>query len=520
MARLLIDCSATRHRGFFTADDLFKMPVSCISKRVSTRHGKIEGVIRLSMTTYIPYNLDLSQVFDVLVVGGGNAALCAAITAREMGARVLLLEGSPVEVRGGNSRHTRNLRYLHEAGNDHLTGAYLEDEFWDDLLRVTGGRTNEELARLTIRESRDVGAWMVRHGAQFQTAMRGTLHLSRTNAFFLGGGKALMNAYYSTARQLDVKILFDAEVQDINHNDGRFESAVFSHHGESKEVRAKAVVAASGGFQANLEWLKEYWGDAIDNFIVRGTPYDTGRVLKSLLDRGAKPIGDPQQCHAVAIDARAPKYDGGIVTRLDCVSFGIVVNKNTERFYDEGEDFWPKRYAIWGRIVARQPDQIAYSIIDSKSIDLFMPSVFPPITADSMGEMAEKLELDPAGLEETVGEFNRSIRPGNFDPGVLDDCRTEGLEPAKSHWARPLDTPPFYAYPLRPGITFTYLGLTVNERAQVIMENDRPSPNIFAAGEIMSGNILGQGYLAGFGMTIGTVYGRIAGREAARHAGD
>ena len=482
--------------------------------------GQIEGVIRITMIKQSQKVVDLSQVFDVLVVGGGNAALCAAMTAREKGAEVLLLESSPMELRGGNSRHTRNLRYLHETGNDHLSGAYLEDEFWDDLYRVTGGRTNEELARLTIRESLDAGEWMERHGAFFQTAMRGTLHLSRTNAFFLGGGKALMNAYYRTARELGVKILYEAEVLDVELKDGVFTSASFLHYGEMKEARAKTVVVASGGFQANLQWLKEYWGKAVDNFIVRGTPYDTGKVLKSLLKSGAKPIGDPKQCHAVAIDARAPKYDGGIVTRLDCVSFGIAVNKTARRFYDEGEDFWPKRYAIWGRIVAAQPDQIAYSIIDSKSIDLFMPSVFPPVTADSIEGIAEKLELDPSALEETVNEFNQSVRPGSFNPDELDDCKTEGLTPPKSHWARPLDTPPYYAYPLRPGITFTYLGLTVNDRSQVIMENDRPAPNIFAAGEIMSGNILGQGYLAGFGMTIGTVFGRIAGREAAQYAID
>ncbi len=277
-------------------------------------------------------------------------------------------------------------------------------------------------------------------------------------------------------------------------------------------------MVASGGFQSNLEWLKEFWGDATNNFIIRGTPYNKGRMLRVLLDNGAKPVGDSRQCHAVAIDARAPKFDGGIVTRLDCVPFGIVVNKHAQRFYDEGEDFWPKRYAIWGRLVAKQPEQTAYSIIDSKSIDLFMPSVFPPIEADSISEMAAKLELDPAALRETVSVFNKSTRPGTFDSTVLDDCATTGLEPSKSHWARPLDTPPYYGYPLRPGITFTYLGVAVNERAQVIMQNDRPAPNIFAAGEIMAGNILGKGYMAGFGLTIGTVFGRLAGKEAARYA--
>lgn len=460
----------------------------------------------------------LSQNYDVLVIGGGNAALCAAITAQEAGAKVLLLESAPREFRGGNSRHTRNLRYMHERGNDHLTGPYPEDEFWDDLMRITGGQTNEKLARFTIRQSNNVGEWMAGRGVVFQPAMRGTLHLARTNGFFLGGGKALINAYYATAGRLGVRVLYDTEAKDLEIHDGAFVSASIVSQGVARQVRAKAVVLASGGFQANLEWLAECWGEPARNFIVRGTPYDKGRMLRVLLDNGANPVGDPRQCHAVAIDARAPKFDGGIVTRLDCVPFGIVVNRNAQRFYDEGEDFWPKRYAIWGRLVAHQPDQIAYSIIDSQSIDLFMPSVFPPIEANSISEIAAKLELDPAVLEKTVAVFNKATRPCSFDSSDMDNCATAGIDPPKSHWARPLDTPPYYAYPLRPGITFTYLGVTVNEHAQVVMQEDRPAKNIFAAGEIMAGNILGKGYMAGFGMTIGTVFGRIAGKEAARYA--
>lgn len=460
---------------------------------------------------------ELSKPYDVLVIGGGNAALCAAMTAREAGASVLMLESSTKVYRGGNSRHTRNLRYMHDKGNEFLTGPYPEDEFFEDLLRVTGGETNEELARLTIRESNNVGEWMQKHGCMFQPAMRGTLHLSRTNAFFLGGGRALLNAYYRTAEKMGVLVSYETEVLDLVVENGTFVKAVAKRDMREFEIKAKAVILAAGGFQANLQLLKEAWGPVAENFIVRGSPYDTGRVLRAMLDRGAKQIGDPKQCHAVAIDARAPKYDGGIVTRLDCVSFGIVVNKDGDRFYDEGEDFWPKRYAIWGRLVAAQPDQVGYSIIDSKSIDLFMPSVFPPIEAATVGELAEKLGLDPAKVEATVKEFNAATRPGTFHPGELDDCRTEGLEPVKSHWARPIDTPPFYGYPLRPGITFTYLGLAVNNKAQVLMEDNSPSSNIFAAGEIMSGNILGRGYMAGFGMTIGTVFGKIAGREAAQY---
>ena len=230
---------------------------------------------------------------------------------------------------------------------------------------------------------------------------------------------------------------------------------------------------------------------------------------------GAHTVGEATQCHCVAIDGRAPKFDGGIVTRLDCVPLGIVVNKQAERFYDEGEDLWPKRYAIWGRLVAQQQDQIAYSIIDSKVIGRFMPSVFPAIAASTIAELAVKLELPPQKVDATVRQFNQAVRPGTFDHQILDNCRTEGLNPPKSHWAQAIDTPPFYGYPLRPGITFTYLGVRVNERAEV---QGLGSTNIFAAGEIMAGNVIGKGYLAGLGMTIGSVFGRIAGKEAARAA--
>jgi tricarballylate dehydrogenase len=189
-----------------------------------------------------------------------------------------------------------------------------------------------------------------------------------------------------------------------------------------------------------------------------------------------------------------------------------------QRFYDEGEDVWPKRYAIWGKLIARQPGQMAFSIVDAKSVDKFMPSVFPPIVANSIPEMAGLLSLPATTLTATVEAFNAAVRPGTLNLSALDTCRTEGLSPNKTHWAQPLDTPPYWAYPLRPGITFTYLGLKVDESARVLMSGGQSAPNVYAAGEVMAGNILLKGYLAGFGMTIGTVFGRIAGREAARHA--
>ena len=462
---------------------------------------------------------DRTKTYDVLVAGGGNAALCAAITARQSGASVLLVESAPRAFRGGNSRHTRNLRAMHDKPNDVLTDAYQEDEYWDDLLRVTGGNTDESLARMTIRASSGLFGWMLQAGVRFQPSLTGTLNLGRTNAFFLGGGKALVNAYYLTAERIGVEILYDTEVVSLNLQDGSVHSIDITYKGFPETVHARCVVASSGGFQANLDWMRQYWGDAVDNFVIRGTPYNRGRVLKNLLDQGVASIGDPTQCHAVALDARAPKFDGGITTRLDSVPFSVVVNRNGERFYDEGEDVWPKRYAIWGRLIAQQPGQIAYSVCDAKAFPLFMPSVFPAIKADSLEELATRMKLDPTRLRQTIDAFNKAVKPGQvFDNLKLDGNATQGLTPNKTNWARPVDKPPFYGYPLRPGITFTYLGVRVNEKAQVLMENGQTAGNLFASGEIMSGNILGKGYLAGFGMTIGTVFGRIAGQEAARRA--
>ena len=452
---------------------------------------------------------------DVLVVGGGNAGLVAAICAREQGARVLVLESAPREFRGGNSRHTRNVRCMHDAPTSVLTESYSEDEYFADLLRVTKGRTDERLARMAVKASAELPQWLSTLGVKFQPSLTGALQLSRTNAFFLGGGKALLNSEYAWAERHGVDIIYDADVFDLRVEDGSFRSARARVAGREITVLAKTLVLAAGGFESNLEWLKEAWGPAADNFIVRGTPYNNGNILKMMLQYGAGQVGDATQGHAVAIDARAPKFDGGIVTRLDCVSLGVVVNKFAQRFYDEGEDFWPKRYAIWGRLVAQQPDQIAYSIIDSKMIGRYMPSVYPPIRAHSIRELAAALTLPPEQLEAAIAEYNAATRPGTFNHTVLDDCCTDGLTPAKSHWAIPIDEPPYLGYPLRPGITFTYLGVKVDETARVRMSDASPSHNIFAAGEIMAGNILGEGYVAGVGMMIGTTFGRIAGKEAA-----
>ena len=458
-----------------------------------------------------------ATAYDVVVLGAGNAGLSAALSARAAGARVVVLESAPRHFRGGNSRHTRNLRVAHSQPTAVLANAYTEDEFWTDLLRVSGS-TDEELARTVIRRSAGCPEWMAGHGVRFQSSLKGTLQLGRTNAFFLGGGKALMNSYFASAERRGIEVQYDTTVEHLELAGGLFQAAVVGTPTGTSDDRGAAVVLASGGFESNLAWLGEVWGPAADNFIVRGTPFNTGRVLRLMLDAGAEPVGEAKACHAIAVDARAPKFDGGIVTRLDSIPLGIVVNAQGLRFYDEGEEFWPKRYAIWGSLVAEQPDQIAYAITDQKVAGRFMPSMFPAIERQTLGELAAALGVPPEAFEDTVHNFNQAVRPGRFDLAALDDCRTEGVVPQKSHWAQTLDAPPFCAYPLRPGITFTYLGVRVNAEARVLMRDGQLAENIHAAGEIMAGNILRRGYVAGVGMTIGTVFGRIAGEGAARLA--
>jgi tricarballylate dehydrogenase len=467
---------------------------------------------------------------DVVVIGGGNAGLVAAIaarhgagapaadaahgaTARHRVPRVLLLERAPVVMRGGNTRHTRNARCASEASAGGATASYPADELWSDL---SGVGPPGPLARMTVERSADVPAWMTSHGVRWQPPLAGTLHLGRTNRFFLGGGKALVNTYHRAAAALGIEVRYDTCVTDLCFDGHRCTAVVLA---DGTRIEARAVVCASGGFEANIDWLRKYWGDAADNFLVRGCPENDGQVLASLFAHGAASAGQEKGFHSVAIDARAPKFDGGIATRLDSVPFSIVVNSRGERFYDEGEDLWPKRYAIWGRNVAGQPGQIAYSLWDSKVNERFLPPMFRPSVAPDVRSLAGLLGLDPLVVAATVASYNAAVRPGSFDPSLLDSCRTEGLDPPKSHWALPLDTPPYFGIALRPGITFTYLGVRVDETARVQLADGGSFENVFAAGEIMSGNILSSGYLAGFGVTIGHVWGRIAGEAAAEAAG-
>jgi tricarballylate dehydrogenase len=454
-----------------------------------------------------------ADAWDVVVIGGGNAALVSAISATEQGASVLLLERAPIAMRGGNSRHTRNVRCVHRHADAYNPGSYTYEELLSDLNGVGDGPSDPDLASLTIRESETVPQWMTDRGIRWQSALRGTLQLGRTNRFFLGGGKALVNSYYRTFAAMGGTVRYDTTVTGLVVRDDRCTGVVT----DGGQIRCRAVVCAAGGYEANFEWLRRYWGEGADNYIIRGPVYNDGTVLQVLFDLDAVSRGQERGFHAIAVDARSPRYDGGIATRLDTIPFGIVVNRDGERFYDEGEDVWPKRYASWGRHIAEQPGQIAYSIWDERVNHRFLPTLYQPVAADTIAGLAQKLGLDPDAVEKTVAGYNAGVSTGTtFDPTRLDDCTTTGVTPPKTHWAQPIDRPPFHGTAMRPGITFTFRGVAVTPEARVRRNSGPPLSNVFAAGEIMSGNILSSGYLAGFGMTIGTVWGRIAGSEAGR----
>ena len=462
--------------------------------------------------------MDLKQVVgretalptvDVVVIGGGSAALCAAIAARRCGASVRLLEQAPVAMRGGNSRHARNFRLMHDRPEPYVPDVYGEQAFLADLLRVTRGASNERLAHLLIRGSATITPWLESHGVHLQTASHGRLPYSRRTAFLLGGGKAMVNALYATATALGVVISYESEVVGLDGDDDRC-TVIVVRHGEQERVVAKAVVACAGGHQANLDWLRRDIGPAADGFMVRGTPYATGGVLRCLLEAGAKPVGDPARCHMVAVDARGPKFDGGIVTRITAIPHGIVVDRDCRRFHDERADFGKTHFARWGARIAACPGQVAYLILDAVGLARSPPTALPPIQADSIAALAAQLQLDPIALEHTIETFNTAT------------ARPDGAAPvdhgATTRTAVPLAVPPFASYPMRPGITFTHYGVGFDDDMRVLRTDGRPFPRVFAAGMIMAANVLGEGYLAGLGVTISAVFGRLAGETAASEA--
>ncbi len=447
---------------------------------------------------------------DVLVIGGGIAALCAAITAREAGARVCLLEQAPRWQRGGNTRHSRNFRVAHAAPTPLAPGRYSEDEFLAELDQAAQGGHDRALARLLVQRSAELPDWLGRHGVPFQPTGTGLLPPSRRTVFCFGGGMVMLNTLYARAQHLGIDIRYASTAASLHLEDARVVGVDIADDRGRQQMHPGCVIACSGGYQADPGRLRPYWGEAADRFIVRGVPYARGEILFDLLDQGAAAVGEPGACHLVAVDARSPAADGGIVTRVLGIPAGIVVDRSARRFHDEAADPGPASYAAWGQKVAQCPGQIAWLVLDAPAEARVRPPVFPPYRAPTIAGLAAAAGLDPAALQASLAGFNAAIPAGA--------AHTEGIVPAKTRWARPIAVPPFAAIPIRPGITFTCHGVKVDGAARVVMADGRAAANLFAAGMIMAPNILAIGYLAGVAVTIGAVFGRIAGEEAARHA--
>jgi tricarballylate dehydrogenase len=487
----------------------------------------------------------------VVVVGGGNAALCAAIAARVAGARVLLLEKAPAPERGGNSFFTAGgFRFAH-AGLDDLrrdvlpdlseaeAGAididpYPETRFFDDLARLTENLTDPDLADTLVRRSRPTIVWMRAQGLRFIPMFgRQAYRLGDRHRFWgglaveaVGGGPGLVEALYQRAEKLGVEVRYGVKASALRLDRRGAIRALATRDADGfHEVACRGVVLACGGFEANPEWRARYLGPDWELARVRGTRHNTGDGIRMALEINAQPYGHWSACHAVAWDLNAPPFGDrrvGDLFQKHSYPLGLIVNNRGERFVDEGADLRNYTYARYGREILRQPERAAFQLFDQKVVGLLREEYrireVTKAEALTLGELARKLEIDPEGLERTVAAFNQAVQPGEFNPAILDGKATRGLTPPKSNWALPLDAPPYLGYAVTCGITFTFGGLRVDTRARVLDTEDRVIPGLYAAGELLGG-LFYHNYPGGAGLMAGAVFGRLAGESAAADLG-
>jgi tricarballylate dehydrogenase len=486
--------------------------------------------------------------YDVIVVGGGNAALCAAISARNEGSRVLLLERAPEHERGGNSTFTDGkYRAVYNGLEDvkalvpDLTqaeidatdfGEYTENDFFDDMARITQMRTDPDLCEILVRNSRDVLFWLQEQGIRFMANFGRQAYKVDGKFKFWGGttlvvaagGPGLVEGLYRRAEKLGVDIRYEAPVRRLLYDEAKGVSGVCAcMDGEVKTIRARAVVLACGGFEANAEWRAKYLGPGWDLAKVRGSRYNTGDGLAMALEIGAQPTGHWSGCHATAWERYASDF-GNLADTIQyqrhSYTFGIVVNKNGDRFIDEGADFRNYTYAKYGQEVLKQPEQAAWQIYDGKVLHLltdeYRTRLVTKVSSDTIEGLADQLdEVNRDRLLKTIREYNAAVDTSvPFNANTLDGRSARGLLVPRSNWANPIDTPPFHAYAVTCGITFTFGGLKIDTNAQVIDRDGKAIPGLFAAGE-MVGGIFYHNYPGASGLTSGTVFGRLAGRSAA-----
>lgn len=487
---------------------------------------------------------------DVVIVGAGNAALCAALSAADGGASVTMLERAPEQERGGNSRFTEgSMRFAFNGLDDLLKivpelteeerrntdfGSYTWQEFFDDIARVTDNRTDPDLAELLASRSYETVAWLKSQGLRFMPKygkqaykVGGRFKFSGGVVLEVwGGGAGLLDALYKLAAKRGVKIVYEARALSLLHDDNGVHGVRARIGGVTTDVRAVAVVLACGGFEANAEWRARYLGPGWDMAKVRGTRFNTGDGLRMALDIGAMPYGNWSGCHTVAGDLNAPNYGDlkyGDAFQKHSYPFGVMINAEGRRFVDEGSDFRMYTYVKCGLALMRQPQQLAYQVFDGKVLHLLRDEYrikqVTRVRADTLEDLAARMEgVDGAQFLRTIHEFNAAVRKDiAFDPNAKDGKCTSGLAVDKSNWANTIDTPPFEAYGVTSGITFTFGGVKVNTDAQVFDIDDKPIPGLYAAGE-MVGGLFYSNYPGGSGLISGSVFGRAAGAAAARAA--
>ena len=487
--------------------------------------------------------------WDVIVVGGGNAALCAALSARESAQRVLVLERAPEAEAGGNSRFTAGLMRIVYNGADDLGrlielsreeiertdfGTYTADQFLDDMARVTEYRCDPDLTEILVKESFPTARWMRKQGLRFTAAWgRQAFKIEGRFKFWggltleaVGGGPGLVESLTQIAKKRGIEIWYAARAVSLIADDAGVHGVVVKRAGKTTEVEAKAVVLAAGGFQANPEWRTRYLGPGWELAKVRGTRFNTGDAILMALNAGAAPVGNWSGCHAVAWDRNAPEFGDlavGDQFQKHSYPWGIYINAEGKRFVDEGADFRNYTYAKYGRVILHQPGQFAWQIFDAKVKgqlrDEYRIKQVTKVTASTLEELVEKLDdVDARAALEEIRRYNAAVRTDiPFNPNVKDGRCTTGLTVNKSNWANTLDTPPFEAYAVTCGITFTFGGLRINTDAQVISTDGEPIAGLFAAGEL-TGGIFYFNYPGGTGLTNGSVFGRIAGANAAKAA--
>ena len=488
----------------------------------------------------------MKDQYDVIVVGGGNAALCAALSASEHAKRILVLERSPEEEAGGNSRFTAGLMRVAYAGVEDLKkvielspeeiertdfGTYTEEQFLDDVARVTEYRCDPDLTELLVKNSLPAVIWMRSKGVRFTAAWgRQAFNIGGRFKFWggltveaVGGGPGLVESLTSAAKKNGIEIWYGARATSLVADDDGVHGVRVKYQGKTREIRSRSVVLAAGGFQANPEWRARYLGPGWELAKVRGTRFNTGDVIRMALDIGAAPAGNWSGCHAVAWERNAPEFGDlavGDQFQKHSYPWGVYLNALGRRFVDEGADFRNYTYAKYGRVILAQPGQFAWQIFDAKVKgqlrDEYKIRQVTKVTANTLEELCAKLEdTDGSAALEELKAYNAAVRADiPFNPNVKDGRRTEGLKIDKTNWANTLDTPPFEAYAVTCGITFTFGGLRITNDAQVLDADGAPIRGLYAAGELVGG-IFWFNYPGGSGLTNGSVFGRIAGKSAA-----